>query len=79
MAEVDLVAQDVDVNQLPNVLLALVRRQRRITPIGRQLVIPRVELFPYLGQLDLDPVRFLLLALGVSQVRDEIIQPPRLT
>lgn len=34
MAEVDLVAQDVDVHQLPHVLLPLVRRQRGVGPVG---------------------------------------------
>ena len=75
MAEVDLVAQDVYVHELPNVLLALVAGQGRVGSVGIELArAAGRELLADVRQLLLDALDLLVLGLGVAQVRDEILQ-----
>ena len=74
MTKVDLVAQHVNIRQLPHVLLALVRRERRVAPVGSQLGVAGVALLADLCQLDLDSIRFLLPAFGVAQIGDEVVE-----
>eukprot|EP00978_Attheya_sp_CCMP212_P000399 scaffold788_cov56-Attheya_sp.AAC.12 len=62
MAKVHLVAQHVDVHQLPHVLFARVGRERRIAPI-RVVIVSRRKLFANVGQLLVHPRLLLRLAL----------------
>ena len=75
VAEVDLVAQDVYVHELPNVLLPLVAGQGRVGSVGIELArAAGRELLADVRQLLLDALDLLVLGLGVAQVRDEILQ-----
>ena len=79
VAKVDLVAQDVDVHELPNVLLALIAGQRRVGSVGIELGRSAGrELLADVRQLLLDALDLLVLGLGIAQVRDEVLQSPRL-
>ena len=78
MAEVDLVAQDVNVSELPHIFFALIRRERRVAPVGGELGIPGVEFLTDFRELHLDAVGLLLLAFGVAEVGDEVVQAARL-
>jgi hypothetical protein len=63
--EIDVVAEDVDVEQLPDVLLLLVARETLL--VG--------EFVPDLSEFLLDTLLLLLLVGTVPDVRDERIQP----
>mmetsp|Transcript_1096 Transcript_1096/g.2379 ORF Transcript_1096/g.2379 Transcript_1096/m.2379 type:complete len:230 (+) Transcript_1096:846-1535(+) len=75
VAEVHFVAQHVDVDELPDVLLALVGRQRWVGAVGGKLGVAGVELLADFGEFHFHAVRFFFSRFAVAQVADEVVQP----
>ena len=64
------------VNQLPNILLALIAGQRRVGPVGIELGRSAGrELLADVSKLLLHSLHLLVLRLGIAKVRDEVLQP----